>query len=1272
MPLFSLPDRDEAESWRNLIPQAFDELIGLVKSATCAAVWDEVEENLALWSRQLPYVLRPEKENDGSRRLQRLTELCWLARRACEPDAQLREQFGSPWKRDAYRQLRGEPLDLLPGAPVSVPIVVAEEEQLTGRVLSLQVTLLTSKEAAGTEGRVYPDPEQWYLVLDGTFRDALTGAWELVIDETARDLPDADSETLRRAACRFRLTSMDRTPTHEVPLIGGPSAQAAFAVAAYTACRRAVGLPVLDLDGRMIVSATVKKQEDTVSLGPVEFLDAKLAAIRRADLPGGGRIVVAKALSEKETEEIDAAKDRARDRCRTEGMKGIPDVVQIGTFRELHERLTDRATLTRLYLEALREAANATHWKRPGREGTIRAQDIAIPLKLLILGGPPASDDYDDYHNYYDYCRRNYDNFYEDYDDEESSIGDETERFMHPSEIYGELVSAKPPSISLVTGRAGAGKSFLAKQIVFDQAEEALEDSPGTSSSAVHLLPVFLPAVALMDRDFPRYDFEPGKLADFVAKRAIRSIGLSPGAKEAVHGLLCAELAHPQGQVFLIIDALDETGAAAVGELKQRLQSLIENLQHAMVLTCREEQSRDFRRIGLAIPTHYEILPVSDSAPDDAPDRSAADSLKPQADAADSERTKNASERRLDSVFISNWFRDAPGIGESLVRRLRKNGSLQSLADLPLGLTLLCLCHERNEVGAQARLGDIYEAVLLSWLSTEWHADSSRDSDAAEGDLDNLAAVVVWLFERTPDIPSFSRRDFVEAFLATKWGNSKMEAEETLERLSHRGAGALQLDGDRYSLAHARFRDYLVAHTWCLQAKQAPEMWSDLLATLDSHAWLPAWQAPIVCLSGMLPDTQRQELIATLENPTRDDLLRNRGWLAYNCEVAPDSLPGPERENREHWSMAWGRRHMPMRSAWEDAANWAAEVLHPGFVDEETDRLEELCRKLRIEIRVRSHSSPLPFSGVLAGDVCREAVAYGGNALRSSNPDELSGGLYVLCNLGSFLSEETDHLEEQMHRHIPLLRPREDLAVEHAALLPATDALAEMLIEHGMPALQLFEERRHRDEMAEDMEDRQVAHQAEWALVLALSTAAALCSASVQEEVAHAVGEIVFAPLNPLRLGPVPAEEWDPPWRECNKETPAMILACGEVAAVWIEAMLPYLGKEDEPPSVGAFLERITHGDSGASLVEALANGVRRPDIGRALHARRLYQLGEFACALHDRKDTGSLDTSRVLSLLDSAGFRFFPGTGQVGDIRTGRLTPPQPVELPPMPGERW
>jgi hypothetical protein len=1226
------PDDFVTDCWRSLIPNAFPELRSLVGNAAGTMAWDQVEENLALWGVDL-------LEDNESRRLQRLTEMCRVARRACEPDAQLREQFGSAWEWDAYRQLRGEPLDLLPGAPVSVPIVVADGEQLTGRLLSLQVTLLAGNEAPGANGRVYRDPEQWYLVLDDdTFLRRLTKAWEMVIDEITRGLLDVHAETLRGALCRFRLTSMDRTPTHEVPLIGGPSAQAAFAVAAYTACRRAVGLPVLDLDGRMIVSATVKKQEDTISLGPVEFLDAKLAAIRRADLPGGGRIVVSKAFS---AEEIEESKDKARDRCRTEGMKGIPDLLQIGTFRELHELLTNRATLTRRYLERARQLADETHWKHRGQRGTIKAQDIWIPLDLLK----------------HERVETECDGAEEDRSEGDGANSEPLETDAPPRvrkrrvvwrEELDALLALSPgtkPSVALVCGPAGAGKSFLAKRTAFEVAVGGLGETvvcPTTGYSPV--LPFLVPATELMERNFP-LDGDAAELADFLARRGVRSIGLASDEKKHVRELLRAEIANCRsGRVLLLVDALDEAGADVAVELKRRLGMLRQVLQHPMILTCRVEQAKGFEEIGSEDTDRYELPLLTRPAPDEEDHR--YDDLplhQAQKMLADSSRRRRD---RLVSEFITDWFRNTTGANGTLQERLRETPSLQALAELPLGLTLLCLCHERHAVGPQTRLGDIYETVLRSWLGREWHPDQSSDPDDVTADLDDLAAVIAWLFRRGPDTPSFNQRDFVAAFTETNCGD-KTDARETLKRLAHRGTGVLQRSGQLYSMAHAQFRDYLVAYAWSAQIELGPEAWPELLQNLDNHAWLPAWRAPITFLVDLLDDQKRQELLGTLRKQTKDDLLSHRARLADACENGADlyHAEGPPLESvRTAGPQAWReRRPAPIWMAWEDLFRQGKPLLDSLGSAREVERLDPLCKSASKAARASLRAGPVLPSLDVPPDAYTEAVSQARSTLASRDPCDVVRGLYVFCRLGFLLNRELKRFATRQERALPRhgkAKSAQERAAAMTALSSAIDDLANVLLEQGLPALRLSEERRHQSGLVEGTDGEAVVNAVERLLVSALTTAAGTQSPGLQQEVARAVGRTMFAQPRPLALE-LPERHPRNPLRRLSG-IPKALLLCPEVAGVWIRAMLPYLEEDYEGPFIEASMQKLTvHARGRAFLVRALVNGVRRPDLDNRRRALRVTCLSKFASALEGREDA------------EEAGHEFTDGTPGTVDGRT-------------------
>jgi hypothetical protein len=259
-----------------------------------------------------------------------------------------------------------------------------------------------------------------------------------------------------------------------------------------------------------------------------------------------------------------------------------------------------------------------------------------------------------------------------------TTVGEESEKGLDVSQL------AQHCRRLVILGGPGAGKTWLAKRIARQCAEEALKALAGGADLNEIELPLYVTCSRLlMAAGDPRsaavasaLDYELGDLGGSRVNAAVREFFTERNAR-----------------TLLVIDSLDEAQGGS-GRLRQA-----DTLPWRIILTSRPsswnhqlsiKERDEFHRVGELQPLRY---------PDDV------------------------------GPFIQRWFAEKPAWGNNLTIQLAQHPALQQAATVPLILAFYCIIGGNQPLPESRR--DLYTKVLNRILTGRWRGDQDSRPDAS-------------------------------------------------------------------------------------------------------------------------------------------------------------------------------------------------------------------------------------------------------------------------------------------------------------------------------------------------------------------------------------------------------------------------------------------------------------------------------------------------------------------------------------------------------------
>ncbi|MET7832494.1 tetratricopeptide repeat protein [Micromonospora sediminicola] len=274
-----------------------------------------------------------------------------------------------------------------------------------------------------------------------------------------------------------------------------------------------------------------------------------------------------------------------------------------------------------------------------------------------------------------------------------------------PNRVSGESVPIRQrwrtdramPSLTVVSGDPGFGKSWLIKHQVRYAAHQAVAQLDAGGSLDDCIIPVRLTCTTLAAEN----DHGTGLRG---LARTLVAATLSPAKAEDgdVRGYVAvAERALTDGRVFLCVDGLDEMPTSLAGRLKQVLVTLLA-VNNTLLVTSRPAALAIIDEIAVGNREDFQLVGFS------------------------SREVVN---------FVNTWLHDRSDAAESLLAAIGNRPELAQLAEVPLLLSFLCRLAEpaQHQDYRRSTLPQLYHDVALHLLSGQWHripADREAMPDA--------------------------------------------------------------------------------------------------------------------------------------------------------------------------------------------------------------------------------------------------------------------------------------------------------------------------------------------------------------------------------------------------------------------------------------------------------------------------------------------------------------------------------------------------------------
>ncbi|WP_433383100.1 NACHT domain-containing protein [Actinoplanes sp. CA-142083] len=382
-----------------------------------------------------------------------------------------------------------------------------------------------------------------------------------------------------------------------------------------------------------------------------------------------------------------------------------------------------------------------------------------------------------------------------------------------------------------LTGPAGSGKTALLRWLAVDGARKSLD---GLLESHNELLPVYLPGSRLGSAPSE----EPRSVVDFVFQYA------RPSLRESISADALDRRA-AQGEVFFLLDGLDEFGQKQLPRIRHWLTQLVQRYPRCRLVVSSRQAAIDpavLTDLGFAVAT---LNPFDDAGVADLATRW-FNTVGPTVP----ERVKDRTPVRL---------------GREVVRLIRSSPQLRELATSPLMCTLICGVY--LDRGLEWLEGsDIYAAFVEMMIER-------RDVERGVGR------------ERLPrSLASIFLEDLAGFMLVNGW--TEVPRERVLDRLDHTHATLTKPAPDPYEILdsllvesgvlvepergrirflHLTFLEYLAAQNF---------LHNDEIDRMIERAHEPLWRATLVMAVGQARHRQGDRLVSALVERAQRDVPR--------------------------------------------------------------------------------------------------------------------------------------------------------------------------------------------------------------------------------------------------------------------------------------------------------------------------------------------------------------------------------------------------------------
>ncbi|MGH8549927.1 MAG: NACHT domain-containing protein [Methylococcales bacterium] len=421
---------------------------------------------------------------------------------------------------------------------------------------------------------------------------------------------------------------------------------------------------------------------------------------------------------------------------------------------------------------------------------------------------------------------------------------------------------------AVVFGGPGSGKSSLTKTLAIDLASRSHE-ALDRRSQAVDQLVVPI--------HFTCTEFASDNLPDDLAEAVLELLSanehhycVTPRFKEWLKPRLRT------GQVWLILDSLDEVPHDALPRLKRRLRAMdTQAWSCRCVITCR---TANYKRedISWSEFTKYELCPFN---------------------------------REEIQSFVERWFAADEARKDSLRNALDRNFTLRHACRIPILLTLTCLAHEEHAITKNTRRVDLYQTVLRGLIRRAWKQNSlpRGEEDHIYRIVRLLERIALRLFEKAPTSKQFARNEIIEQIKSVRncplpWILEKrfkvlgvpfskeelrLVPEMLIQQITDCGifveSGFDDKGEKRLSFLHRTFLEYLTARALASNGCE------NIDEFVDKRAWLHPWREVIVFLHGLLSNPI--PLINDLAEEGKDDMHRPRLAIAIRgiAEMSMDT-----------------------------------------------------------------------------------------------------------------------------------------------------------------------------------------------------------------------------------------------------------------------------------------------------------------------------------------------------------------------------------------------
>ncbi|MCB9761053.1 MAG: SUMF1/EgtB/PvdO family nonheme iron enzyme [Alphaproteobacteria bacterium] len=374
-------------------------------------------------------------------------------------------------------------------------------------------------------------------------------------------------------------------------------------------------------------------------------------------------------------------------------------------------------------------------------------------------------------------------------------------------------------------GHPGSGKTTLLRRLAVERAEAALT---ARAKGDAWTLPLYV-SLASWSRS---------------GQELVTHLAAEPGVPDTAPIL---ERALSEGRALLLFDGLDEVAPAQVQRVAQRIATLAERWPSVpMIVTSRFQG--------------YTPLPAPFTGPGEPPTAQPFGllHLQPLSPEAQSE-------------LALNWLDPEPA--EALLERVRGDLSLKEMVEVPLLLTMLCLCEGQRlqspDPGARPGLRtEVYEEVLTLLLAGNPVAGAQKrvtlgDVALAREALEELALTLVHRGG-----VQWSRRALSRALKqdAERWAELKDEfggVDGFLADVEAASGLLFPVDGPRqqFRFLHRSLLEYLAA---CALARRG-EAWRALAAeVVQNRANLGRWAEVFSLLAGRLTREPAKGLLEAL------------------------------------------------------------------------------------------------------------------------------------------------------------------------------------------------------------------------------------------------------------------------------------------------------------------------------------------------------------------------------------------------------------------------